>query len=122
MLAMALIFLGVIVGAGCTRSCTNNDACGAGEICAYKIGDCAAHGECQDIPNPECGFESQICGCNGSLVTTGCGIPDGYATGPTTGAEDNYSCLKDSGNPTPSQGFSVPDASGDSSVDATADQ
>jgi hypothetical protein len=117
-MALAFVLVAAIAATGCTRACSSPDACGTGEVCVYKIGDCSAQGECQDIPNPECGYTGQVCGCNGSPVAVGCGVPDGYASGPTTGTDD-YSCLKDSGSPIPSQGFPAPDAA---EIDSSSDQ
>jgi hypothetical protein len=95
-------------GTGCTRACCSRDDCGSDQVCVYQIGSCSAQGECQDIPKPRCGFVSELCDCSGSIVTTGCGYPDGYATGPTTGSQ---SCIPGPKEPQP--GFTTPDASED---------
>ena len=71
----ALSLLGVLAGTGCTRSCSNRDDCGDGQVCAFRIGSCSAQGECQDVPKPGCGFIEELCGCNGSIVSGGCGYP-----------------------------------------------
>jgi hypothetical protein len=82
-----LLIVGLTSAPACTRSCTRNSDCGSDEGCFYKIGSCSAMGECQDIPKPGCFNVVTLCGCNGSIVTSSCGYPEGYASGPTTGAD-----------------------------------
>ena len=106
--AAALSLLGFLAGTGCTLACSSRGDCGDEQVCVYKIGNCSAQGECQDIPKPGCFSIAELCGCNGSIVTTGCGYPYGYATGPTTGSQ---SCVPGPEEPQP--GFATPDASGD---------
>jgi hypothetical protein len=56
-------------------------------LCVYSIADgCSAVGHCADLQLPECSHLTPLCGCNGSVVRTGCGYQSGYASGPTTGA------------------------------------
>jgi len=86
-----LTFLALLAGAcsatGKVVPPTCTPECGAGSTCVFKIGSCSAAGEC--VPRPdggqaECGALELACGC-GTNVVTGCGFPDGYASGPTTG-------------------------------------
>jgi hypothetical protein len=66
--------------------CGTGRACAAGASCYFPIGSCAAKGACiVDPAGPTCKLIESFCGC-GEMVTTGCGYPDGYASGPTTGA------------------------------------
>jgi hypothetical protein len=78
--AALLVVVGALTATGCTRSCSSPDACGSGERCMYKIGSCGAQGECQDIPKPGCNFQGELRGSSGSIVATGCGYADGYAS------------------------------------------
>lgn len=66
--------------------CSASGGCPAGASCYFPIGDCASTGECFTPPQDGCGAEESLCGCNGESVTTGCGFPEGYASGPATGA------------------------------------
>lgn len=71
-----------------TGPCGPNDACPSGSTCLYPIGHCDAKGECIENPDPgtpQCGALELLCGC-GQEVTSGCGFPDGYASGPATGS------------------------------------
>jgi hypothetical protein len=71
-------------------ACGDGGACPSGSSCFFAIGSCDQVGECiENSTGPECGAIESLCGCNGSNVITGCGFPDGYASGPTTG---NGSC------------------------------
>ena len=73
--------------------CGANGACPSGSVCFYPIGNCDAKGECIVNPPPGapvCNAEELVCGC-GTNQTTGCGYPNGYASGPTTGTS---SCAK----------------------------
>jgi hypothetical protein len=85
------------IEAGTPRgACGDGGACPTGSACFYPIGSCAATGQCIENPppgTPECGTEELLCGC-GRQVVSGCGFPNGYASGPTTGASG--SCV-DSG-------------------------
>jgi hypothetical protein len=87
-LLAGLLSLPLLAG-GCstTRTCTTNADCGANETCAFRIGSCSTEGECKTPPSPECGFETSYCGCDGTMVTGGCGYPAGYASGPTLGGQ-----------------------------------
>jgi hypothetical protein len=70
-----------------TGSCGSNGECPSGSACYYAIGSCDAKGACIENPSSEaplCGAGQSLCGC-GAMVSTGCGFPNGYATGPTTG-------------------------------------
>ena len=74
---------GAIVGA-----CGAGVACPSGSTCFFPIGSCAAKGACIENPSPgtpECKALESLCGCDGTPVTAGCGFPEGYASGPTTG-------------------------------------
>jgi hypothetical protein len=69
--------------------CTSDTGCAAGSKCFFEIGSCTAKGECFVFPAPGnagCNAIEDLCGCNGTMVTTGCDAPSGYATGPTAGA------------------------------------
>jgi hypothetical protein len=67
--------------------CSSNADCAAGDGCYYAIGSCPGQGECVAIPTGGgCGAEESLCGCDGSQVTSGCGFPGGYASGPTDGS------------------------------------
>jgi hypothetical protein len=69
--------------------CDAKGGCPSGSSCYFPIGSCDATGECISNPDPgtpECGAIELLCGCNGKQVTTGCGYPMGYASGPTTGS------------------------------------
>jgi hypothetical protein len=66
--------------------CGDEGQCPAGAGCFFPIGSCDAVGACIVGPSGGgCGVEESLCGCGGGMVTTGCGFPDGYASGPTTG-------------------------------------
>jgi hypothetical protein len=98
------LLLAIIVGGGCSSSeappsCTTSADCASHEVCAYKIGSCAAEGQCVALSSgpqvcgscPTClpGY----CGCNGSLVGSECKYPDGYAPEPTMGIKPHQSGL-----------------------------
>ncbi len=57
-------------------------------LCEYPIADgCAAVGHCFTVHAPFCGSIAELCGCDGTIVRSGCFyLPGGYASGPTTGA------------------------------------
>jgi hypothetical protein len=68
--------------------CGDGGACPSGSSCFFAIGSCPQTGECIENPapdTPECGAIEILCGCDGTTVTSGCGFPDGYASGPTSG-------------------------------------
>jgi hypothetical protein len=66
-------------------------------MCVYSIGSCSASGQCQNRPTgPQCNAIIEYCGCNGVTVVGGCGFPQGFASGPTTGASGN--CGTDGGS------------------------
>ena len=84
-------------------SCGSGEACPTGSTCFFPIGSCSAKGQCQVWPAPgtaECEAIEQLCGCDGTPVTTGCDAPQGYATGPTTGASGSNCGAKDAGKAT----------------------
>jgi hypothetical protein len=85
--------------------CAVSGDCPSGSSCYYPIGSCDAKGECIEDPapgSPMCKSIEALCGCGGGMVTTGCGFPDGYASGPSNGS----SFCGDDG------GATFPDASG----------
>jgi hypothetical protein len=91
--------------------CSSNADCAAGDGCYYAIGSCPGQGECVPVPTgPGCGAEESLCGCDGSQVTSGCGFPSGYASGPTDGS--SFCTSFDAG---------PPDAGTDSGTDAGFD-
>src|SRR5271166_3918353 len=46
-LAFAVVFLVLLVGQGCSSSCSTNDDCGSGEVCLFPVGSgCGAKGHC----------------------------------------------------------------------------
>jgi len=79
-----------VIAIGCSSTgsvCTTNADCASGQRCLFPIGSCSATGQCESGPSgPEGNSEEELCGCNGSIVATGCGFPNGFASGPTTGA------------------------------------
>jgi hypothetical protein len=84
-LALLLATVGSACGSGGSAACTKTSDCGSGSQCVYRIGSCLAAGEC--LPgsgSSTCGAIEEVCGC-GTVVVTGCGYPQGYASGPTTG-------------------------------------
>jgi hypothetical protein len=81
-------------GMPCTR---DQDCPSAAWLCGYKIADgCSATGRCvARPPAPTCTTIIELCGCDGQPVGSGaCRFPDGYASGPTTGASQ---CAVDGG-------------------------
>jgi hypothetical protein len=82
--AIVLFEAGTNLGA-----CGSDQSCPAGASCFFKIGSCAATGQCiADGTGPECKAIRVLCGCtDASTVATGCGYPSGYASGPTTGSD-----------------------------------
>jgi len=67
-------------------ACGAGESCPSGSTCYFLIGSCSSEGRCiENSTGPECGAIQELCGCNGELVTTGCGYPSGYASGPATG-------------------------------------
>ena len=67
--------------------CGSKGECPSGASCYFPIGSCSATGECVEDPppgSPPCGAVEFLCGC-GTPQTSGCGFPNGYASGPTTG-------------------------------------
>ena len=70
--------------------CGANGECHASATCYFAIGACGGTGECFTANNgAECGAIEVLCGCDGEQVYSGCGYPNGYASGATTG---NGSC------------------------------
>jgi hypothetical protein len=69
------------------QACNKDSDCSDGR-CVYKVSDgCSASGVCMTPPTgPTCGAVEILCGCDGSDVSSGCGFPAGYASGPSTGA------------------------------------
>jgi hypothetical protein len=68
--------------------CGDGGVCPSGSSCFFAIGSCPQTGECIENPppgTPMCGAIEALCGCDGTNVTSGCGFPDGYASGPTAG-------------------------------------
>jgi hypothetical protein len=85
---------------GTEGPCGANEDCPSGSSCYFPIGSCDAKGVCVDNPppgTPVCKAIEALCGC-GKQVTTGCGFPQGYASGPTTGTSD---CALGEGGPAP---------------------
>jgi hypothetical protein len=90
-----LLSVFAVILLACTSSsntCANDGDCSGGQGCFFKIGTCSAQGACMTLPpgpsGAACVGSLQLyCGCNGTMVATGCGFPDGYAGGPTTGTE-----------------------------------
>jgi hypothetical protein len=75
-------------GGGTGVECGPSESCPSGSTCFYPIGACGTKGQCFADPSPEtpeCGAIEALCGCDGTLVTTGCGFPPGFASGPTIG-------------------------------------
>lgn len=74
-------------GASNGKSCaTDNDCPSPYYRCAYPVADgCSAVGTCQAYSLPACGAMTELCGCNGKLVVSGCTYPEGAASGPTLG-------------------------------------
>jgi hypothetical protein len=71
-----------------TDDCSSEDDCPPGTACYFAIGSCSPSGRCLERPagnGPQCGVIVPLCGCNGSMVETGCGYPNGYSSGPTLG-------------------------------------
>ncbi len=68
--------------------CGAGGTCAKGEGCFFPIGSCPSTGACIVLPSQggTCGAEESLCGCDGTPVTTGCGYPSGYASGPTNGS------------------------------------
>ena len=82
--------------------CGSDDSCPSGSSCYWAIGSCSAVGECVvNSTGPECGAEEILCGCNGQTVTSGCGFPEGFASGPSNGSSD---CYPEGPYPTPDAG------------------
>jgi hypothetical protein len=78
--------------------CGDGGACPSGSSCFYAIGSCDQAGEClENSTGPLCGAEEILCGCNGPSVVTGCGFPQGYASGPTTGTSSEMPCGAEAG-------------------------
>lgn len=80
-----------LASVGCSSSggaCSTDADCGGdGRRCLFPIGSCGAAGQCFDRETgPECLTLVELCGCDGETVVTGCGYPDQFASGPTTGA------------------------------------
>ncbi len=97
---------GTVVG-----DCSPTGGCPAGSACYFPIGSCSAKAECVENPapgTPGCGAEEELCGCDGSMVISGCGFPSGFASGPTTGASF---CSGDAGKAAPDGGHK-PDSGG----------
>jgi hypothetical protein len=90
----ALLFVVVAlaaVGSACSSggaggACSMTSDCSGGAECVYRIGSCSVSGECLPPGGgaSQCGAIEEVCGC-GTNVATGCGYPQGYASGPTTG-------------------------------------
>ena len=92
----ALGFVGVVASAGCGGvfggACTTDSECNGGR-CLFAIGSCDAVGQCMaKETGPMCNSEEELCGCHGEMVVTGCGFPQGFASGPTTGKSGSVSC------------------------------
>src|ERR1700722_16629609 len=84
--------------------CGAHGECAPGSTCLYPIGTCAAKGQCIENPSPGapiCKSMETVCGC-GSQETTGCGSPDGYASGPAVGP-----CAEDGGGGKPEAGTNL---------------
>ena len=99
----AVFFVAFVLAAGCSAgtgehpACTKTSDCGPQSgcdgggcrvECLYQVGSCFAHGECIAVPpGAPCNAVFYTCGCGTKAVRSGCnGIPEGYATAPTTGA------------------------------------
>ena len=105
--AVLAAFVASSVAQGCTKTCETSSDCGSGEACLFPIGSCTAQGQCMKYPDNgsngcgggggECGYVQGLPGCNGALVSTGCGYPDGYANGPTLGPATETSGGSDAG-------------------------
>ncbi len=70
--------------------CGTGNSCSGGATCFFPIGACTSKGQCIVWPAPgasECRAIEEFCGCDGTLVTSGCDAPSGFATGPTTGTQ-----------------------------------
>jgi hypothetical protein len=94
---VALLVAVMAMADGCsTKACARNSDCASGDMCVFKIGSCSTEGECKAPPSgPQCGAIEELCGCNGEDAVTGCGFPDGYASGPTTGS--SFAVCRDGG-------------------------
>ena len=67
--------------------CGANGSCSGSATCYFLIGTCGGTGECFTANSgAECGALEVLCGCDGQQVTSGCGYPNGYASGPTMGS------------------------------------
>jgi hypothetical protein len=65
---------------GCSHSdCQTTSDCGSGQSCVYPVTDgCSAKGVCEDTPSgTNCQAFVEYCGCDGSLVSVGCGFSGG---------------------------------------------
>jgi hypothetical protein len=87
--------------AGCGLPCAKESDCGTGLVCGYKVEDgCAAQGVCVPrwplIGQAACAALVQSCGCDGTVVTTGCNYYAGYAPAPVS--PGNFSCMEDGGS------------------------
>jgi hypothetical protein len=88
------------VSNGCGPGDCNSDSdCSSGQSCLFPMGNCSARGECRSLDEsngcthtPTCNALESLCGCDGTMVTTGCGFPQGWATGPTP-ATQNDACF-----------------------------
>jgi hypothetical protein len=84
-------------------ACQRESDCGSPNlVCGYKIADgCSATGVCiQRYPlpgQPACAALIDICGCDGTTVTVGCGYASGYAPAPIA---SSLSCPNDGATPT----------------------
>src|SRR5579862_8960242 len=85
----AAALIAAIAADGCApTSCVTRAECSSGEVCAYKVGSCAAQGQCMSRMGDNFAI-SEYCGCDGSPVYggAGAGYADGYASGPTLGSD-----------------------------------
>jgi hypothetical protein len=70
---------------GTGPACVTSSDCDAGTQCFYRVGDCAAKGQCLSAAalGPYCKHTVSYCGCDGTSVVGLCGPP--YAFAPTLG-------------------------------------
>jgi hypothetical protein len=89
-------------GSDVGQSCAADGDCQSLESCSYPIADgCSAKGVCEPrFIGGDCSTYA-LCACGGGAPLSPCGFQEGYAPGPTTGAnctppppsEDSGACL-----------------------------
>jgi hypothetical protein len=92
--AVLAVLVAPVLTQGCgAKSCSQTTDCDNGQACLFEMGSCSAQGQCKTFPDnggsgcssaSGCGALQELCGCNDDIVTTGCGYPQGWASGPST--------------------------------------